>query len=441
MTQITSLTAREILDSRGTPTVEAELTLADGTRALASVPSGASTGRHEARELRDGEPNRYAGRGVRTAVQNIRGRIAPKLIGSQLEQGLVDHTLIELDGTADKSNLGANAILAVSLVAARAAAVSAGLDLWEQLAGDRTPMLPLPMVNIFSGGLHARRQIEFQDFLVMPVGARTYSEALEMCTAVYRASSQVLSAAGYSTLKADEGGFGPTVSSHREALSLLQEAVQVAGLAPGKDVVYALDVAATHFFDADENLYTLTSEERRCTAADLSSLIGELADEFPIASIEDALAEDDWDGWVTLTDRLGGRLQVIGDDLFTTDPVRVRRGIEIGAANAVLVKMNQIGTITETLEVVDLARTAGYRAVISARSGETEDPALADLAVASGAGQIKVGSVAQSERLAKYNQLLRIEEACGSSLPFAGAQALNAPAGFAGGRGAGGATQ
>ena len=437
MTKIASLTAREILDSRGTPTVEAELTLTDGTHALASVPSGASTGRHEALELRDGDPNRYAGRGVRTAVENIRQRIAPKLISSELEQGLVDRTLIELDGTSDKSSLGANAILAVSLVAARAAAMSAGIELWQQLAGGRTPTLPLPMVNIFSGGLHARRQIEFQDFLVMPVGARTYSEALEMCTAVYRASGKVLGTAGYSTLKADEGGFGPAVSSHREALSLLQEAVHLAGLTPREDVVYALDVAATHFFDAEENLYRLTSEKRDCTAAELSRLIGELADDFPIASVEDALAEDDWGGWVTLTTQLGGRLQVIGDDLFTTDPKRVRRGVEIGAANAVLVKMNQIGTVTETLEVVDLARAAGYRAVISARSGETEDSALADLAVASGAGQIKVGSVAQSERLAKYNQLLRIEEGFGSMLPFAGASALSAPATFADARTAG----
>ena len=427
MTKIAALTAREILDSRGNPTVEAEMRLDDGTRALASVPSGASTGRHEALELRDGDQTRYGGRGVRKAVDNIRERIAPKLIGSELQQGLVDRTLIELDGTPHKSSLGANAILAVSLVAARAGAHSGRIELWQHLAGDRAPTLPLPMVNIFSGGLHARRQIEFQDFLVMPVGARTYSEALEMCTAVYRASSQVLTAAGYSTLKADEGGFGPAVSSHREALSLLQDAVKRAGLRPQHDVVYALDVAATHFFDAENNVYRLASENRDCTAAELSRLIGELAGEFPIASVEDGLSEDDWDGWVTLTAHLGERLQVIGDDLFTTDPHRLRRGIASGAANAVLVKMNQIGTITETLEVVDLARAAGYRTVISARSGETEDPALADLAVASGAGQIKVGSVAQSERLAKYNQLLRIEEAFGSTLPFAGRQALDAP--------------
>lgn len=427
MTRVAALMAREILDSRGSPTVEAELRLDDGTRALASVPSGASTGRHEALELRDGDPGRYAGRGVRKAVDNIRERIAPTLTGSELQQGLVDRTLIELDGTPDKSSLGANAILAVSLVAARAGAQSAGVELWQHLVGDRMPTLPLPMVNIFSGGLHARRQIEFQDFLAMPVGARTYSEALEMCTAIYRASSEVLTAAGYSTLKADEGGFGPAVSSHREALGLLQDAVKLAGLRPHDDVVYALDVAATHFFDAENNVYRLASENRDCTAAELSRLIGELADEFPIASVEDALAEDDWDGWVTLTRQLGERLQVIGDDLFTTDPRRVRRGIATRAANAVLVKMNQIGTITETLEVVDLARAAGYRAVISARSGETEDPALADLTVASGSGQIKVGSVAQSERLAKYNQLLRIEEAFGSTLPFAGRGALRAP--------------
>jgi enolase len=428
VTKIASLTARQILDSRGNPTVEAEIGLDDGTTARASVPSGASTGRHEARELRDADPDHYAGKGVQKAVANIDDRIAPKLIGARVEQARVDRTLIELDGTEDKSSLGANAILAVSLVTARAASKSAGIELWQQLAGDRTPALPLPMVNIFSGGLHARRQIEFQDFLVMPVGARTYTEALEMCVAIYRASSTVLTNAGYSTLKADEGGFGPTVGSHREALSLLQEAVTVAGLTPGSDVVYALDVAATHFFDPDRGTYHLRSEGRDCTAEELSQLISDLADEFPIASIEDALAEDDWQGWVTLTAQLGDRLQILGDDFFTTDPQRVKRGIELGAANAVLVKMNQIGTITETLEVVDIARSAGYRAVISARSGETEDPALADLTVASGAGQIKVGSVAQSERLAKYNQLLRIEEAFGSTLSFGPVDPISAPA-------------
>ena len=280
------------------------------------------------------------------------------------------------------------------------------------------------MVNIVSGGLHAGRQLDFQDFLVMPVGARSYSEALEMCVAVYTATAGVLAAAGYSTLKADEGGFGPALSSHREALALIQQGIEAAGLTPGSDMAFALDVAATHFFDEPAGVYRLASERRDCDAQEMSALVADLATEFPIVSVEDALAEDDWNGWVTFTRRLGDRLQIVGDDLFTTNLQRLERGIELGAANAVLVKMNQIGTISETLAVVDRARDAGYRTVISARSGETEDPALADLAVATAGGQIKVGSVAQSERLAKYNQLLRIERELGDAAQFAGAHGL-----------------
>jgi enolase len=424
MSAISGIDAREVLDSRGHPTVEADVSLEDGTWVSASVPSGASTGRHEAVELRDGDPGRYAGRGVRRAVDNVRNVIAPALRGMPPELSVVDDALLALDGTEDKSRLGANAMLAVSMATARAAASSSGIPLWHLLAGDDPVSLPLPMVNMISGGLHARRQLDFQDFLIMPVSARTYSEALEMCVAVYASTAGVLTAAGMSTLKADEGGFGPAVASHRGALQILQEAVQGAGLTPGQDIVYALDVAATHFFDPVSGRYRLDSEQRSCDADEMAAVMGALVGEFPIVSIEDPLAEDDWDGWVALTERLGSRVQVVGDDLFTTNLDRLDHGIERGAANAVLVKMNQIGTVSETLAVVRRARAAGYRTVISARSGETEDPALADLAVGTAGGQIKVGSVAQSERLAKYNRLLRIEQQLGSSAVFAGRDVL-----------------
>jgi enolase 1/2/3 len=412
---------REIFDSRGQPTVEAELRLSDGTIALASVPSGASTGRHEAVELRDGDPSRFRGRGVLRAVASVNGEIADALRGHDADLRAVDRLLVELDGTPDKSRLGANAILSVSLACARAEAALAGVPLWRHLGSE--PLLPLPMVNILSGGLHAGRQLDFQDFLVIPVGAATYREALRIVVAVYEATADDLRERGLTVLKADEGGFGPPLESHAAALELLDIAVARAGLRPGDDVAYALDVAATHFHNPD-GTYELASESRTCTPAELADLVAELADRHPILSVEDALAEDDWDGWVAFTARLGGRLQILGDDLFTTNLERLERGIDLGAANAVLVKMNQIGTISETLAVVERAKQAGYRTVVSARSGETEDTALADLAVGTAAGQIKVGSVAQSERLAKYNQLLRIEEALGADAPYAGRAAL-----------------
>ena len=422
---IDRVTALEILDSRGRPTVEAAVRLSDGVTAAASVPSGASTGRHEALELRDGDSGRYGGFGVRNAVRNVTEIIAPALNGLETHQEAIDETLIALDGTDHKSRLGANAMLAVSLAVSRAAANSSGEPLWRYLAGDRTPKLPIPMINIISGGMHAGRQIDFQDFLVIPVSARNYSEALEMCVAVYNGTAKALSSAGYTTLKADEGGFGPPVGSHQQALEVLQHGVETAGLRPGHDICYALDVAATHFFNDTTGRYVLSSEGRECDAAEMADMLTDLANAFPIVSIEDPLAEDDWSGWVTLTGLLGSRLQIIGDDLFTTNLKRMNRGIKEGAANAVLVKMNQIGTLTETLAVVDRAAEVGYRAVISARSGETEDPALADLAVATGAGQIKVGSVAQSERLAKYNRILRIERELGDDGElFASASAL-----------------
>lgn len=422
---ISALRAREILDSRGRPTVEVDLTLSDGTLSRASVPSGASTGRHEAVERRDEDASRYRGRGVLRAVGAVDGELAQAILGMAPDRAAVDARLIDLDGTPDKSRLGANAILAVSLACARAEAAVAGQPLWRHLAGDADAVLPMPMVNIISGGLHAGRQLDFQDFLIMPVGAESYREALRWIVEVYESTADVLRERGLTALKADEGGFGPPLASHAAALELLDTAVERAGLRLGDDVAYALDIAATHFYEPSAGHYVLASENRTCTPDELAALIGELAARHPILSVEDALAEDDWEGWAAFTDALGPRMQVVGDDFFTTNIERLERGIGMGAANAVLVKMNQIGTITETLAVVERAKQAGYRTVISARSGETEDPALADLAVGTAGGQIKVGSVAQSERLAKYNQLLRIEEELGGDdAPYAGRSAL-----------------
>jgi enolase len=425
MTRIERIRAREVLDSRGRPTVEAEVILGDGTIAAASAPAGASTGRHEMHELRDDDTHRYGGRGVRGAIANVAGEISSALAGlNPHDQGVIDRTLIELDGTPDKSRLGANALTAVSLATARAAAVSAGLPLWRYLGGEDACLLPMPMVNILSGGLHARGGLDFQDFLIVPLGAATYTQALEMSVGVRDRAAEVLSEHGLSTLKADEGGFGPSLARGAAALELLVEAVERAGYVPGDEVAFALDVAATQFHDADAGVYRLAGEDSVLGAAGLVDLLEQLVERFPVVSIEDPLAEDDWHGWQQVSTRLGAAVQLIGDDLFTTNPARLRRGIEQGIANAVLVKLNQIGTLTEMLAVITLAQEAGYRVVVSARSGETEDPALADLAVASGAGQIKIGSVAQSERLAKYNQLLRIEDALGERARFAGRLAL-----------------
>lgn len=422
-TTIAALDALEILDSRGRPTVEARITLSDGRSVRASVPSGASTGRHEAVERRDGDRSRYGGRGVRGAVAAVEGEIAALLVGREPAQGPVDAALIALDGTPDKSRLGANALLAVSLATARAAALVAGQPLWRQLAAGRPVTLPRPMVNVVSGGLHAGRQLDFQDFLAIPVAAETFGEALETVVAVHVATGELLAERGLTTLKADEGGYGPPLAGHRAALRLLDDAVRRAGYEPGEEVAYALDVAATHFFDPASGGYRLDSEERTLDAAALADYVAELADEHAVVSVEDPLAEDDWPAWEAFTARLGGRLQVVGDDLFTTDVTRLERGIAEGSANAVLVKMNQIGTISETAEVVARAKAAGFATVVSARSGETEDPGLADLAVGLDGGQIKVGSVTQSERLAKYNRLLRIERELGEEAvlaPFPG---------------------
>jgi enolase len=418
---IARIHAREVLDSRGRPTVEVDVVCRDGARGRASVPSGASTGRHEAVELRDGDPARYGGKGVRKAVANVRDLLTPRLIGmSAADQARLDRVLCEIDGTPNKSRAGANAILGVSLAAARAAAASKGLPLWRYLDPDGRAALPLPMVNLISGGLHAGGNLDFQDFLLLPVGARTYSESLEMTAAAYRALSGVLTRLGFEgVLVGDEGGFGPRLASNEQAIELILQAITKAGLTSGTDVALAIDVASTHFH-RDGRYHLREGVGASLTADEMIDLLKGWAEAHPILSIEDGLAEDDWDGWRRLTAELGGRAQLIGDDLFATNPARLRRGITEGVANAVLVKVNQIGTLTETLEVVRLAREAGYRAVISARSGETEDAFLADLAVATGAGQIKIGSVARSERLVKYNQLLRIEEEMGAAARFAG---------------------
>jgi enolase len=399
------IVAREVLDSRGRPTVEVDVVCRGGARGRAIVPSGASTGRHEALELRDGDPARYAGRGVRQAVANVREVIAPALAGTLAgAQQHIDLTMIKLDGTADKSRLGANAILGVSLACAHAAAAARGLALWQYLDRGGEARLPLPMVNLISGGLHAGRNLDFQDFLFLPIAARSYAEALEQTTAVYRALGAVLTEHGYEgVLVGDEGGYGPKLSSNEQAIELILQAFQRAELQPGRDAALAIDVASTHFHR--DGFYRVG--ELRLPAPEMVRLLSEWVDDYPIQSIEDGMAEDDWDGWQLLSQSLGRQVQLIGDDLFATNADRLAQGIAWKTANSVLVKVNQ-------------TRAAGYRPVISARSGETEDTTIADLAVGTGAGQIKIGSVARSERLAKYNQLLRIEEQMGGEqAPFA----------------------
>ena len=425
MPEISNVHAREVLDSRGNPTVEVEVRCRGGAWGRAIVPSGASTGRHEARELRDGDPARYGGRGVRTAVANVNELIAPRLVGRDAaDQAGIDRFLCELDGTPTKSRLGANATLGVSLAVAHAAAAANGVPLFRALDRSGQATLPLPMVNMISGGLHAGGNLDFQDFLLLPIGAGSYAHALEMTVNVYRALGRVLDRHGFeAALVADEGGYGPRLTSNQQAVELLLEAIDQAGYTPGRDAAVALDVAATHF--SQDGRYVLSlAEDEPLTSAEMVELLAGWVEQYPILSIEDGLAEDDWDGWRHLTAALGGRVQLIGDDLFVTNPERLRRGIRDRVANSVLVKPNQIGTLTETLEVIALARAAGYAPVVSARSGETEDATIADLAVATAAGQIKIGSVARGERLAKYNQLLRIEEALGPSAKFAGRGAL-----------------
>lgn len=417
--KITKVYAREILDSRGKPTLEADITLANGTVGRMMVPSGASTGTFEALELRDKDPARFSGNGVRNAVANVNEKIAPALIGQDAsQQASIDQFLIDLDGTENKSNLGANAILGVSVACAKAAAAAEKEPLFRYLGSQKANLLPLPMVNMISGGLHANRSLDLQDFLIMPVGADSIHSAIEMISAVRSTLRTVLEEKSYGPLgMADEGGFGPQLQSHEEAFELLLTAIERSKLKPGDDIAFAIDVAATHFFCEDS--YHLQSEQRTLSREEMIDLLQSWTEHYPLISIEDGLAEDDWPGWQQLSDRLNETTQIIGDDLFVTNPSRFQKGIDMGIGNSILVKMNQIGTLTETLKVLEMAREAGYAPVVSARSGETEDATIADLAVGTSAGQIKIGSLATSERNSKYNQLLRIEDYLGDDAVFA----------------------
>jgi enolase 1/2/3 len=423
MSEIVDLHAREILDSRGNPTLECELTVASGAVGRAAVPSGASTGEHEAHELRDGEKGRYGGKGVRTAVENVRSRIAPRILGLDArDQESLDRLMIELDGTPTRKSLGANAILGVSLAAARAAAASAGAPLYRYLGGVNARTLPVPMMNILNGGAHADSNVDIQEFMVVPWGAPTFAEALRMGAEVFHALKGVLKGRGYFTGVGDEGGFAPSLKSNREALEVIAEAVGKAGYKLGPDVVLALDCAASEFQKGDK--YVLEGEGKTLDRAQLAELYASWAKDFPVVSIEDGYGEDDWEGWKLLTDRLGDTLQLVGDDIFVTNNERLQKGIALGVANSVLIKVNQIGTLTETMDCVRLAHFNGYRTIISHRSGETEDSFIADLAVACDCGMIKTGSASRSDRIAKYNQLLRIEEELGLSARYAGKSAF-----------------
>ena len=422
MSGIVDIVAREILDSRGNPTVEVDLTLESGAFGRAAVPSGASTGAHEAVEKRDGG-KRYRGKGVRQAVDAVNGEIFDALSGFEADdQAALDLTLIELDGTPNKSRLGANAILGVSLAAAKAAAEEAGLPLYRYVGGVAARTLPAPMMNIVNGGAHADNPIDVQEFMIMPLSAPSFAEALRMGAEVFHELRQRLKDAGHNTNVGDEGGFAPNLKSADEALAFIVKAIEGAGFKPGEDVALALDAASTEFFKKGK--YAMTGEGKTLDAAGMVAFYRDLCARYPIVSIEDGMAEDDWDGWKALTDEIGGKVQLVGDDLFVTNPERLREGIAKGVGNAILVKVNQIGTLTETLEAVEMAHKASYRAVMSHRSGETEDSTIADLAVATNCGQIKTGSLARSDRLAKYNQLLRIEERLGREARYAGWGAL-----------------
>ncbi|MEJ2120423.1 MAG: phosphopyruvate hydratase [Alphaproteobacteria bacterium] len=423
MTAILDIQAREILDSRGNPTIEVDVVLESGAFGRAAVPSGASTGAHEAVELRDGDEARYGGKGVLEAVNSVNGEIFDVLSGLDAEdQAMIDEAMIDLDGTENKSRLGANAILGVSLAVAKAAAEDAGLPLYRYVGGTAARLLPVPMMNIVNGGAHADNAIDIQEFMVMPVGADSIAEAVRMGAEIFQALKGALKKAGHNTNVGDEGGFAPALKSTTEALDFVMEAIVAAGYMPGDGVVLALDAASTEFYEKGK--YKLAGEGKTLDAAGMVDYYKALTDSYPIASIEDGMAEDDWDGWAALTQALGGAVQLVGDDLFVTNPKRLARGIEQGSANSILVKVNQIGTLTETLAAVEMAHKAGMTAVMSHRSGETEDATIADLAVATNCGQIKTGSLARSDRLAKYNQLIRIEEQLGPAARYAGAAAL-----------------
>jgi enolase len=419
MSAIANLAAREILDSRGNPTIEVDAILESGVMGRAAVPSGASTGAHEAVEKRDGDPARYGGKGVREAVAAVHGEILAAIVGMDPEeQILIDELLIDLDGTPNKSRLGANALLGVSLACARAAALESGVPLWRHVGGVQARILPVPMMNVINGGKHADNPIDIQEFMIQPVGAATFADGLRMGSEIFMALKKKLAAAGHSTNVGDEGGFAPNIGSAAEALGFLASACEAAGYRPGEDVTFAIDCAASEFYA--DGRYKLAGEGRELDAAGMVDYLADLVGRFPIVSIEDGCAEDDWAGWKLLTERLGARLQLVGDDLFVTNTEYLRRGIAGGYGNAILIKVNQIGTLSETLEAVEMAHRAAWRAVMSHRSGETEDSIIADLAVATNCGQIKTGSLSRSDRTAKYNQLLRIEEALGQAAQYAG---------------------
>ena len=421
MSVIESVYAREVLDSRGNPTVEVEVELESGSVGRAIVPSGASTGAFEAVELRDGDKGRYVGKGVEKAVANVNEIIAPELEGMDaFDQPSIDALMIELDGTNNKGKLGANAILGVSMAVARAAAEELGLPLFQYIGGVNAKQLPVPMMNILNGGEHADNSVDVQEFMILPVGAKSFKEGLRMGAEVFHSLKKVLSERGLACGVGDEGGFAPNLGSNREALELIVEAIEKAGYKPGDDVRLGLDVAATEMYDKETKLYDLKHEGKKLTAEQMVDLYEEWVNNFPIVTIEDGLDEEDWDGWKVLTERLGSKVQLVGDDLFVTNTERLERGIEAGVANSILIKVNQIGTITETLDAIEMAKRAGYTAVISHRSGETEDTTIADLAVAVNAGQIKTGAPSRTDRVAKYNQLLRIEEMVGEQARYCG---------------------
>ncbi|HSB17774.1 MAG TPA: phosphopyruvate hydratase [Bryobacteraceae bacterium] len=426
MTKIVKTVGREILDSRGNPTVEADVYLADGSMGRAAVPSGASTGEHEAVELRDGDKSRYLGKGTKNAAQNVNGEIAVAIQGMDAaRQEEVDRKMIALDGTPNKGRLGANALLAVSMAAARAAAASQQVPLYRYLGGVSASILPVPMMNILNGGAHADNSVDAQEFMVSPVGAPTFAEALRMGTEIFHSLKAVLKKKGYSTAVGDEGGFAPNLKSNDEALEVILEAIEKAGYKPGVDVCLALDPAASEFYDTGKGKYIFKkSDKSEKSPEQMVEFWANWVRQYPIISIEDGMAEDDWKGWKLLTDTLGPKIQLVGDDLFVTNTLRLARGIQEGIANSILIKVNQIGTLTETLEAMRMAAAAGYTSMVSHRSGETEDTFIADLVVATGAGQIKTGSASRTDRIAKYNQLLRIEEELGASAKYAGLKAF-----------------
>ncbi len=421
MTKIESIKARQILDSRGNPTVEVDLTLESGAMGRAAVPSGASTGEHEALELRDGDKSRYGGKGVLKAVENVNELIAPALRGMDAsDQEAVDRAMIELDGTPNKSRLGANAILGASLAAAKSVANHREIPLFRHIGGVHSRTLPVPMMNIVNGGSHADNNLDLQEFMIMPFGAKSFAEGLRMGSEVFHTLKGIFKSRGLATGVGDEGGFAPDLSDNEEALKAIIAAIEKAGYKPGRDIAIALDPAASTFYH--DGKYRLASEKRELSADEMIDYYERWVRTYPICSIEDALAEDDWDGWKKLTDRLGKKIQIVGDDLFVTNPSRLKRGIEMGVANSILIKLNQIGTLSETLETIEVAHRSGYTTVISHRSGETEDTTIADLAVATNAGQIKTGSLCRSDRVAKYNQLLRIEEILGADAVYGGSR-------------------